>query len=72
MSNISYPRHLLCGACGHNHFSMKLDGKRILVECKDCCSVSEIRVFPASLKIDWPTDIPSQGIISPFEETPHE
>jgi len=52
-----------CGACGHWLFSLYERNGKILVKCDDCSSITEISVSPPGLKIDWPINIPSQGIL---------
>ena len=52
-----------CGACGHWLFMLYKHKGKVLVQCQDCSSKTEISVRMPSLVIDWPVNIPSQGIL---------
>lgn len=59
-------RPMMCGACGHRHFSVfsvSKDRALLAVECDGCKSVTLIRPSAPQLVFDWGDK--AEGILAP-------
>ena len=56
-----------CGACGHDTYTIyqETEGKkRLLTECNECKSITEINIQPATIRLDWGEN--GDGVLSFF------
>lgn len=60
-------RRMSCGNCGHSKFQVYakefLPEKGLWIQCLHCQSVTAVKPSEPRLKVGWPEDQPSDGVL---------